>query len=233
MSTDQVRRANLAAIACDSRPQLPDGFRRSSTRVGTLLGAARTGLSVYELPPGQAVSPYHYEDPEEEWLLVVSGTPTLRHPGGEDQLGRQTSSSFPPDPPEHTTFGTTASHPPASRCSPRSPPVGAVVYPDSDMIQLFTTDGQDDLVVKRSNAQDAIAPWTSWRRQHRHRHVGRQTRLPGDHRARESGVRPGNPEASLGGGHGDGSRRGRRLRPDLCLTALRERAQDVYDVRTG
>ncbi|HXO08302.1 MAG TPA: hypothetical protein VN880_09720 [Solirubrobacteraceae bacterium] len=82
MSADPVRRANVAAIACDSRPQLPDGFRRSSTRVGTLLDAARTGLSVYELPPGQAVSPYHHEDPEEEWLLVVSGTPTLRSKDG-------------------------------------------------------------------------------------------------------------------------------------------------------
>ena len=30
--------------------------------LGRLLGAARTGLSVYELPPGQAVSPYHYEE---------------------------------------------------------------------------------------------------------------------------------------------------------------------------
>jgi uncharacterized cupin superfamily protein len=28
----------------------------------------------------------HYEEPEEEWLLVVSGTPTLRHPDGEEQL---------------------------------------------------------------------------------------------------------------------------------------------------
>ena len=28
--------------------------------------------------------------------------------------------------------------------------VGAVVYPDSDMIQLFTTDGDDDLVVKEA-----------------------------------------------------------------------------------
>jgi uncharacterized cupin superfamily protein len=86
MSTEPVRQANLAAIACEPRPQLPDGFRRHSTRVGALLGATRSGLSVYELPPGQAVSPYHYEEPEEEWLLVVSGTPTLRHPGGEDQL---------------------------------------------------------------------------------------------------------------------------------------------------
>src|SRR6516162_6090806 len=78
MSTDQVRRANLAAIACDPpRPHLPEGFRRNSaSRIGASLGAARTGLSVYELPPGQASSPYHYEDPVEEWLLVVSGTPT-------------------------------------------------------------------------------------------------------------------------------------------------------------
>ena len=86
MSTGPVRRANLATIACEPRPQLPDGFRRNSTRVGALLGATRTGLSVHELPPGQAVGPYHYEDPQEEWLLVISGTPTLRHPGGEDLL---------------------------------------------------------------------------------------------------------------------------------------------------
>jgi uncharacterized cupin superfamily protein len=73
MSTDQVRRANLAAIVCDPpRPHLPEGFRRSSAnRIGASLGAARTGLSVPELPPGQASSPYHYEDPVEERLLVV------------------------------------------------------------------------------------------------------------------------------------------------------------------
>src|SRR5581483_10948071 len=85
MSND-LRRANLAAIPCESRPQLPDGFRRASTRPGAALGATHTGLSVYELPPGEAVSPYHYEDPTEEWLLVVAGTPTLRHPGGEERL---------------------------------------------------------------------------------------------------------------------------------------------------
>src|SRR5689334_6729945 len=45
MSTDPIRRANLAAIACEPRPQLPDGFKRHSTRVGAELGAARTGLS--------------------------------------------------------------------------------------------------------------------------------------------------------------------------------------------
>src|SRR5690242_13672585 len=86
MTTDPPRPANLVAIECEPRPPLAAGFRRTSTRVGAALGAVRTGLSVYELPPGQAIGPYHYEDPDEEWLLVVSGNPTLRHPDGEEQL---------------------------------------------------------------------------------------------------------------------------------------------------
>jgi hypothetical protein len=34
MSTNPVQPTNLAAITCDPRPQLPDGFRRNSTRIG-------------------------------------------------------------------------------------------------------------------------------------------------------------------------------------------------------
>ena len=161
MSSDPVRRANLATITCDPRPQLPDGFRRNSTRVGTLLGAARTGLSVYELPPGQAVGPYHYEDPEEEWLLVVSGTPTLRHPGGEDQLEPWDVVFFPSGPAGAHHVRNNSESPARVAMFSSITAVGAVVYPDSDMIQLFTTDGEDDLVVKRSSAQDAIAPWAT------------------------------------------------------------------------
>ena len=39
--------------------------------------------------------------------------------------------------------------------------VGAVVYPDSDMIQIFTTDGADDIVVEQSSAVDVAAPWST------------------------------------------------------------------------
>jgi uncharacterized cupin superfamily protein len=41
---------------------------------------------VYELAPGERVCPYHWHVGEEEWLLVVSGTPTLRTPEGEHVL---------------------------------------------------------------------------------------------------------------------------------------------------
>ena len=162
MSIEPVRRANLAAIVCDARPQLPEGFRRNSTRVGTMLGAARTGLSVYELPPGQAVGPYHYEDPEEEWLLVISGTPTLRHPGGEQQLEPWDIVFFPSGAAgAHLVRNDSESTARVAMFSSMTAAVGAVVYPDSDMIQLFTTDGADDLVVERSSAVDEAAPWVT------------------------------------------------------------------------
>ena len=161
MSTEPIRRANLATIACDPRPQLPEGFRRNSTRVGATLGATRTGLSVYELPPGQAIGPYHYEDPEEEWLLVVSGTPTLRHPGGEDQLEPLDLVFFAAGPAgAHFVRNNSQSTARVAMFSSMTA-VGAVVYPDSDMIQIFTTDGTDDIVVKRGSGVDVAAPWST------------------------------------------------------------------------
>jgi len=161
MSPNPIRQANLAAIACDPRPQLPDGFRRSSTRVGALLGAAQTGLSVYELPPGQAVSPYHYEDPAEEWLLVVSGTPTLRHPDGEDQLEPWDVVFFPPGPAgAHFVRNDSDSTARVAVFSSMSP-AGAVVYPDGDMIWMWTEDGAVDIVVEQGSAVDDAAPWST------------------------------------------------------------------------
>jgi uncharacterized cupin superfamily protein len=162
MSSQPVRRTNLGAIACEPRPQLPEGFRRNSTRVGALVGAARTGLSVYELPPGQAVSPYHYENPDEEWLLVVSGTPTLRHPDGEDQLEPWDLVFFPAGPAgAHHIRNDSESTARVAMFSSVSAAVGAVVYPDSDMVWVWTDDEAVDLVVKRSSAEDDAAPWTT------------------------------------------------------------------------
>jgi uncharacterized cupin superfamily protein len=160
MSTDPIRRTNLAAIACEPRPQLPDGFKRDSVRVGPLVGAARTGLSVYELPPGQAVSPYHYENPDEEWLLVVSGNPTLRHPGGEDQLEPWDLVFFPAGPDgAHLVRNTSESPARVAMFSSSSAAVGAVVYPDSDTVWIWTDDDSVDLIVERGSAVDDLAPW--------------------------------------------------------------------------
>jgi uncharacterized cupin superfamily protein len=161
MNGDPVRLANLAVIACEPRPQLPAGFRRSSTRVGTALGATRTGLSVYELPPGQAVGPYHYEDPDEEWLLVVSGTPTLRHPDGEEQLEPWDVVFFPSGPAGAHLVRNDSGAPARVVMFSSITAVGAVSYPDSNMIQISTSDGEDDIVVERGSGVDVAAPWST------------------------------------------------------------------------
>jgi uncharacterized cupin superfamily protein len=159
MSAEPTRLTNLSTLVCEPRPQLPDGFRRGSNRVGATLGAARTGLSVYELPPGQAIGPYHYEDPDEEWLVVVSGRPTLRHPGGEQQLEPWDLVFFPPGPEgAHLVWNAGESTARVAMFSSASA-AGAVVYPDTDMIWSWTEDGAVDIVVERSSAVDDAAPW--------------------------------------------------------------------------
>jgi hypothetical protein len=45
--------------------------------------------------------------------------------------------------------------------SSKAAAVGAVVYPDSDMVWMWTDDDAVDLIVERSSAVDDVAPWTT------------------------------------------------------------------------
>lgn len=89
---------NLAEVDFEYDPEDPEGFRAGLWRPGRQLGAAQTGLSVYELPRGQAVCPYHYEYAEEEWLLVLDGEVDLRTPAGTERLGPRELRFFPTGP---------------------------------------------------------------------------------------------------------------------------------------
>jgi uncharacterized cupin superfamily protein len=63
-----------------------EGWRWRSASAGRRLSAELMGASLYELEPGNRMWPYHAHHANEEWLLVVSGEPTLRTPEGERQL---------------------------------------------------------------------------------------------------------------------------------------------------
>ena len=54
--------------------------------VGARIGAELIGGSLYEVAPGKKLWPYHVHHANEEWVVVVRGTPTLRTPDGERQL---------------------------------------------------------------------------------------------------------------------------------------------------
>ena len=63
-----------------------EGWRSRDAWVGARLGAELIGGSLYELEPGDRLWPYHTHHANEEWLIVVSGTPTLRTADGEQEL---------------------------------------------------------------------------------------------------------------------------------------------------
>ena len=62
-------------------PERPGYVWRRKRVAGEHLGAG-----LIELPPGESTFPYHYELGNDELLVVVSGTPTLRTPDGERDL---------------------------------------------------------------------------------------------------------------------------------------------------
>jgi len=74
-------------------PERP-GFRWRRKRVA----GEHVGASLYELPPGQATFPYHYELGNDELLVVVTGCPTLRSPEGARELAVGDCILFPSGP---------------------------------------------------------------------------------------------------------------------------------------
>jgi uncharacterized cupin superfamily protein len=145
---------NIAAPDFTYEEGDPDGFRSGMARLGKSLGATRTGASVYELPPGQAICPYHYEHGEEEWLLVLEGTPMLRTPEGEDLLEPWDVVFFPTGPGgAHGVRNETEETARVLMFSTVVYPT-ATVYPDSDKIGIWTGNEKDDVVVRRESGVD-------------------------------------------------------------------------------
>ncbi len=147
-----MRRTNIAAPAFEYDDSDPDGFRSGLARLGKQLGGAEeTGVSVYELPPGQAVCPYHYECGEEEWLLVLEGEPTLRHPDGSDRLAPWDVVFFEKGPAgAHGVRNETDETVRVLMFSTVVVPT-ATVYPDSDKVGIWTGDPEADVIVRRES----------------------------------------------------------------------------------
>jgi uncharacterized cupin superfamily protein len=147
-----MRRINIGVPEFEYDGDDPEGFRSGRAALGKALGAAESGTSVYELRPGQAVCPYHYELGEEEWLLVLQGRPTLRHPEGTETLEPWDVVFFPRGP--EGAHGIRNESEETVRVVMFSTVVlpTATVYPDSDKVGLWTGDPGSELVVRRDSA---------------------------------------------------------------------------------
>jgi uncharacterized cupin superfamily protein len=147
-------RVNIADPAFKYDPEDPEGYKAGMYRFGKDLGAQQTGTSVYELPPGQAICPYHYEYGEEEWAMVLSGRPSLRTPEGIGQLEPWDVVFFPKGPAgAHQVRNETADPVRVMMWSQVIVP-SASAYPDSDKVGIWTGVEGESLLVERSSEVD-------------------------------------------------------------------------------
>jgi uncharacterized cupin superfamily protein len=147
-----MQRVNIAEPSFRYDPEDPEGFRTGMYRFGADLGAKQTGTTVYEIPPGQAICPYHYEYGEEEWLLVLEGRPSVRTPDGVEPLDPFDVVFFPMGPPgAHQVRNDSEAAARVVMWSTIVHPTGTA-YPDSDKVALWTgVKGEDVMVARSSN----------------------------------------------------------------------------------
>jgi uncharacterized cupin superfamily protein len=118
------------------------------------LGSSATAMFIYDLPPGETSSPYHYEY-EEEWLLVVDGSVVLRTPEGERTLERGDLVRFPPGPGGAHQVSNRSDAPARTLLFSNARVPAVSVYPDSNKIGVWPGDEENDLVFRR----DTAVPW--------------------------------------------------------------------------
>jgi uncharacterized cupin superfamily protein len=150
MSAMRVFNVNEPQFEYD--PSDPEPYRSGLDRFGPKLGASQLGGSIYELPPGQSICPYHYEYGEEEWLLVLAG----RHVDGESELRSGDVVCFPTGPDgAHKVTNRGESTVRVLMLSTLTWP-NVAVYPDSDKVLVNPAPGdrRDRVMARRSDTRD-------------------------------------------------------------------------------
>jgi uncharacterized cupin superfamily protein len=145
---------NLFSDVSWDRENDHDGYRHKATVIGNRLGASLLGGSLYELAPGEATWPYHYELGCEEWLIVVSGSPTLRSPGGEQKLEPGDVAVFPEGPAGAHRLVNGSTEPVRLLIMSSKAPLAVVHYPDSGKLGIWTQGGGYEAMLPREPTLD-------------------------------------------------------------------------------
>jgi uncharacterized cupin superfamily protein len=128
---------NLLSLALEEASGNPAGHRFSAASLTRRVGAVATGMGVYELEPGNASWPYHFETTEEEWLIVIEGALTLRTPEGEAVLRAGDVACFPAGAAgAHAVRNHTDATARYAMPSSSAPYGDAAVYPDSGKVHV-------------------------------------------------------------------------------------------------
>ena len=137
-----MRRVNLSNPSIEYDATDPEGFRAGMFRFGPQLGAADTGATLYEIPPGQAICPYHYEYGEEEWVLALDGRPSVRTPAGTEHLEPLEMAFFPKGPEGAHQIRNDSDEPARVLMWSTVIVPTATAYPDSDKVGVWPPGGR-------------------------------------------------------------------------------------------
>ena len=148
-----MERLNIFTTDLQHDDDDPDGYHAGYLKLGPPIGAATMAGTIYELPAGQANCPYHYES-DEEWLLVLEGELTVRHPAGEDELGPGDLVCFPAGPDGAHKLTNRGEDAVKMLIVSTATMPAVAVYPDSDKIGVFTEGRRDNVMVRRSSDVD-------------------------------------------------------------------------------
>jgi len=149
-----VNRLNIFTASVEYDETDPESYRAGMNRFGPSIGASMLGASIYELPPGQSICPYHYEYGNEEWLIVLEGNVTLRHPDGEEDLERGEVVVFPVGPEGAHKVTNRGEEPARVFMFSTMVEPSVAVYPDSNKLGVWPGDKRDNLLVRRDSAVD-------------------------------------------------------------------------------
>ena len=147
-------RVRLSEAQFEYDPGDPAGFRSGMARFGGDVGAKESGATLYELPPGEALCPYHYEYGEEEWALVLTGRASVRTPEGTETLGPLEMVFFPAGPDGAHQIRNDTDEPVRLLMWSTVVTPTATAYPDSDKVAIWTGDKAEDLIARRSSGVD-------------------------------------------------------------------------------
>jgi uncharacterized cupin superfamily protein len=141
----------------------PPGFQTLAARVGAPAGSEHLGATLYELPPGETICPYHWHEANEEMAIALIGNPCVRTPDGWREL----------QPGDVVAFrrGREGAHQVTNRSDRiarvlmvsemNSPEV--VFYPDSDKVSAMTKPPgrprREHDLVERFKREDAADYW--------------------------------------------------------------------------
>ena len=151
-----MRRFNVFTADLQHDDDDPPGYEADYLTIGPLIGAERIGATIYSLGPGQSNCPYHYEYPDEEWLLVLEGTLTVRTPEGEEEVATGEAVCFPEGPDGAHKLTNRSDGPVRLMMFSTKNNPGVAVYPDSDKIGVWPVrgGGPDKIMVRRSSDVD-------------------------------------------------------------------------------